>query len=117
MAGQNRSSYEASQARLQQIQQQAALEDEAIKHRALNVDIVQVPDYWYKRTPNVAPKINISVLKLTTPIAKVIDATGECVGTIEWTDAGYKLLFRKDWRGVCDDNAIQKRLDQMQIGA
>jgi hypothetical protein len=113
MAGQNRSSYEASQARLQQLQQQAALEDEAIKHRALNVDIVQVPDYWYKRTPNVAPKINISVLKLTTPIAKVIDATGECVGTIE----GGRLLFRKDWRGVCDDNAIQKRLDQMQIGA
>jgi hypothetical protein len=113
MAGMKRPGYEAFQQRIQEIQQQADLEDEAAKHRGLDVDVVQVRDYWYKRTPNVPPRLDIPALKLTTPISKVIDATGECVGTIE----GGRLLFRKHWRGVCDDKAIQKRYDQITVGA
>jgi hypothetical protein len=108
MAGQNRLSYEASQARLQQIQDQAALEEKTKQYRPLNVDIIKVTDYWYRKTPNTPPRLNVAALKLTTPIAKVVDAEGECVGTIERG----QLLFRKNWRGVCEDKAIQKRLDK-----
>jgi hypothetical protein len=111
MAGIKRPSYEASQNRIQEIQQQADLEDEAAKHRGLNVDVVQVPNYWYKRTPNVPPNINLAGMKLTR-IVKLIDAEGECVGTFE----DDKLLFRKHWRGVCDDKAIQKRYDKTTVG-
>lgn len=111
MAGQNRSVYEETQAKKQQIQQQADLEDEAAKHRGLSVDTVNVRNYRYKLTPNVPPNIDVTGLKLTR-IAKVTDADGECVGTIE----NGKLLFRKYFVGVCSDDAIQKRYEKA-IGA
>ena len=113
MAGMKRSGYEASQQRLQEIQQQAALEDEASKSRAITTDTLRVTGYWYKLTPDVPPNIDIASLKLTR-LTKVVDHDNECVGTIE----GGKLLFRKYWRGVCDDAAIQKRYEKQQrVGA
>lgn len=110
MAGMRRQSYEASQARIQEIQQQAALEDEAAKHRPTTVSSVRLSYYTLSDQPP-AP-FDIAALKLTKQIVQVVDKDGRCVGTIEHG----RFLFAKFWRGVCDNAAIQKRYDNITVG-
>lgn len=108
-AKQREQAHQDNEGAISAIENQKRLADAAAENQVTPIDSLIITDYTKSSTP---PRLDLSALRLRSPVVKVLDRNQACIGAI----VGNQFFFSKYYTGVCDETWLRKEIQEARQG-
>jgi hypothetical protein len=108
-AKQREQAHQDNESSIAAIENQKRLADAAAENQIAPIESLIITDYTKSSTP---PRLDLSALRLRSPVVKVLDRNQACIGAI----VGNQFLFGKFYQNVCEESWLQKEIQEAHQG-